>query len=78
MKSKIKSSKVVFPDKVQYRINYSDELVDLIKKLLEKDRTKRLGSKNGAQDVLAHPWFTGIDRVKLENYQVEPPFKPVH
>jgi len=47
LKTKIKNSKVIFPDKVQYRIDYSDELADLIKKLLEKDRTKRLGSMKG-------------------------------
>jgi len=42
--------------------------VDLIKKLLEKDRTKRLGAKDGAKEILAHPWFAGTDAIKLENY----------
>lgn len=51
--------------------------MDLIKKLLEKDRTLRLGSKGGVNEILAHPWFKGVDRVKLEKYQVVPPFKPV-
>lgn len=68
LKTKIKNSKVIFPDKVQYRIDYSDELADLIKKLLEKDRTKRLGSMKGTQEILAHPWFASIDIVKLESY----------
>lgn len=78
LKSKIKNAKVIFPDRVQYRIDYSDDLVDLIKKLLEKDRTQRLGSKGGEKEVLAHPWFKDIDRAKLEKYLVVPPFKPVH
>jgi hypothetical protein len=43
---------------------------------LDKDRTQRLGSKGGENEILAHPWFKGVDRVKLEKYQVVPPFKP--
>jgi serine/threonine protein kinase len=78
LKSKIKNAKVIFPDRIQYRIDYSDDLVDLIKKLLEKDRTKRIGSKGGVDEILAHPWFAGVDRLKLENYQIIPPFKPTH
>jgi serum/glucocorticoid-regulated kinase 2 len=40
---KIKNSKVIFPDKTKYKIDYSDEIVDLICSLLAKDKTKRLG-----------------------------------
>jgi hypothetical protein len=42
---KIRNSKVVFPDKRKYKIDYSDEFVDLVLKLLNKDKTERLGSK---------------------------------
>ena len=41
---KIKNSKVIFPDKTKYKIEYSDEIVDLIVNLLAKDKTKRLGT----------------------------------
>lgn len=41
---KINNQKVVFPDRKKYKINYSDEIMDLIAKLLEKDKSKRLGS----------------------------------
>jgi serine/threonine protein kinase len=40
---KIKNSKVIFPDKNKYKIDYSNEIEDLINKLLTKDKTKRLG-----------------------------------
>ena len=30
---KIKNSKVIFPDKTKYKIDYSDEIVDLIQKV---------------------------------------------
>ena len=42
--SKIKEKEVVFPDKKKYAIEYSDELVSLIKALLTKDRPYRLGN----------------------------------
>ena len=42
--SKIKHSRIVFPDRRQYRISYSDEAVDLISKLLKKTKEERLGA----------------------------------
>lgn len=55
--SKIKHSKVVWPDRTQYKIEYSNEMVNIVEKLLIKDRTKRLGSNSGVTEILAHPWF---------------------
>ena len=43
--SKIKHSKIVFPDRKTYKIAYSDEIVDVISKLLRKDKGTRLGAK---------------------------------
>lgn len=42
---KIRQSRVVFPDKRKYRIDYSDDFVDIVLKLLDKERATRLGSK---------------------------------
>jgi len=36
--TKIKNSKVIFPDRKKYKIDYSDDLMDLITKLLDKDK----------------------------------------
>ncbi len=41
---KIRLSRVVFPDKRKYRIDYSDDFMDIVLKLLDKDRLTRLGS----------------------------------
>jgi len=41
---KIRQSRVVFPDKRKYRIDYSDEFMDIVLKLLDKNRETRLGS----------------------------------
>ena len=43
---KIQKAKVVFPDRKKYKIDYSDEIMDLVTKLLDRDRTKRLGFKD--------------------------------
>ena len=40
---------------------YSDEIKDLILKLLIKDPSKRLGSKDDANEILEHPFFNDID-----------------
>ena len=74
--SKIKTAKVVFPDRKKYKIEYSDQIVDLIVKLLEKDKTKRLGAQDDFAEILSHPVFAGIDIQKLEGKEVPPPFKP--
>ena len=59
---KIRQSRVVFPDKNKYRIEYSDEFADLVIKLLDKNKSTRLGS-NGQdyKEILAHPFFNGLD-----------------
>jgi len=39
----------------------SEEAKDLISKLLEKDRKIRLGAKKDVEEILAHPFFNGLD-----------------
>lgn len=58
---KIRQSKVVFPDKRKYKIEYSDEFVDLVLKLLNKDKKERLGSTNDSDEILKHPFFASLD-----------------
>ena len=36
----------------------------------------RLGSQNGAQEILDHPWFSDIDPEALVQKQIDPPFRP--
>jgi serum/glucocorticoid-regulated kinase 2 len=61
LQSKIKHARVVFPDRKQFKINYSDNLVDIVGLLLKKDRRERLGAKNGIKEILAHPWFSNLN-----------------
>lgn len=63
--SKIRHSKVVFPDRAHYAIDYSDDLVNIVSGLLKKDKATRLGAKGDAEEIIAHPWFNSIDIKKL-------------
>jgi len=74
--SKIKNAKVVFPDRKKYKIEYSDEIVDLIVRLLEKEKSNRLGAKDDFVEILSHPVFSHINIQALENKEIVPPFKP--
>jgi len=50
---------------------------DLVKAFLHPDRTKRLGNLiGGAQDVLDHPWFRGVDWDALERKEIRAPIVP--
>ncbi|XP_054276336.1 uncharacterized protein LOC128995361 isoform X2 [Macrosteles quadrilineatus] len=49
----------------------------ILMQLLEKEASKRLGScENGALEVMAHPFFNGLDWDRLERRELVPPFKP--
>ena len=39
----------------------SDPAKDLIKRLLSRDPSKRLGSERDASEVREHPFFEGVD-----------------
>lgn len=70
---KIRQSKVVFPDKRKYKIEYSDEFVDIVLKLLNKDKDQRLGSKGDLAELLAHPFFADIDKDAILEGKLKPP-----
>ena len=56
--------------------NWSKESVDFINKLLLRKPNKRLGYKNGVNELKNHNWFKDIDWEKLEKKEVEAPFLP--
>mmetsp|Transcript_12523 Transcript_12523/g.21085 ORF Transcript_12523/g.21085 Transcript_12523/m.21085 type:complete len:177 (+) Transcript_12523:1290-1820(+) len=73
---KIQKAKVIFPDKQKYNLDYSDEFVDIIEKLLNKNGKERLGAVNDVYEVLSHPWFKDMDIKAIEQQKVVPPLKP--
>lgn len=53
------------------------EACSLLRNLLQKDASKRLGfGPTGSKDVMSHPFFKGIDWKLLESRDVPSPFKP--
>jgi serine/threonine protein kinase len=55
----------------------SPEARDLIRGLLMRDPTQRLGCRaGGVEDIKRHPFFRTIDWEKLERKELEAPFKP--
>lgn len=45
-------------------------------KLLERDPEKRIGFKEGACEIINHPFFKNIDWDELKQKLIKPPFKP--
>lgn len=71
--SNIRSKKVRWSSRLQC----SDELKDLVEKLLTKDPSARLGSRGGCQEVLSHPWFSQGDSVAaIERMELDAPIIP--
>ena len=73
---KIQQSKIVFPDKSKYKIEYSEEVQDVICKLLNKKKSKRLGAIDDYEEVLSHPWFSEFDIDDIIAKKVKAPFIP--
>ena len=72
----IRQGHIIFPHPERHGIKMSDELKDIITKLLERDSKKRLGSVNDADDLVNHPWFADIDWKALMDKQMPSPFLP--
>ena len=72
----IKNGPIIFPDPVRHKIYMSNELKDLISKLLDRNAATRLGTKGDFQEVVSHPFFKDVNFEKLTNKEIEPPYKP--
>ncbi len=55
-------------------VDVSDDCKDLLRKLLRKRATERLGHESGAEDIKRHPWFKDINWSLIANSK--PPMIP--
>ncbi|KMT17414.1 hypothetical protein BVRB_2g038690 [Beta vulgaris subsp. vulgaris] len=76
--NRYKLQQKILKDKIKLPTFLSSEAHSLIKGLLQKDPSKRLGSgPNGENEIRSHRWFKCINWKKLENREIQPSFKPV-
>ena len=50
--------------------NLSEDAKDIIRKLLEKNPKKRLGSQRGIEEIKEHPFFQSIDFSLIEQKKI--------
>ncbi|KAF3783005.1 Serine/threonine-protein kinase AtPK2/AtPK19 [Nymphaea thermarum] len=67
----------IIKDKIKLPAFLTSEVHSLLKGLLQKDPSKRLGSgPDGSDEIKRHKWFKSINWRKLEAREIEPGFKP--
>lgn len=67
----------IIEHKLKFPRSFNLAAKDLVKKLLEVDRTQRIGCmKNGTQDVKEHKWFEKVNWDDTLHLRNEPPIVP--
>ncbi|XP_077239308.1 serine/threonine-protein kinase AtPK2/AtPK19-like [Tasmannia lanceolata] len=67
----------IIKDKIKLPAFLSSEAHSLLKGLLQKDASKRLGSGLGGSDeIKLHKWFKSINWKKLDAREIQPSFRP--
>ncbi|XP_027200210.2 serine/threonine-protein kinase Sgk2-like [Dermatophagoides pteronyssinus] len=61
---------------VRLRANISASTRNIIESLLQKDKRRRLGAIEDAEEVKRHEFFKPINWIDLENKRIPPPFNP--
>ncbi|KAK4801408.1 hypothetical protein SAY86_021895 [Trapa natans] len=75
--NRAKIQQKIVKDKMKLPNFLSSEAHSLLKGLLQKEATKRLGSgPNGNEDIKGHKWFKTINWKKLEAREINPSFRP--
>ena len=72
MEKKILNDELVFPKFTEI----SENINDLLKKLLIKNPSERLGGKDGFEEIKKHPFFEGINFDDIINKKVDIEYKP--
>ncbi|KRX01061.1 Protein kinase-like domain [Pseudocohnilembus persalinus] len=67
----------ILNEDLRYPPHLTKLCINFLQGLLQKDPNKRLGAKNGIQEIKNHPWFNQLDWNILINKQYQAPYKPV-
>eukprot|EP00827_Trimyema_finlayi_P000565 TRINITY_DN1112_c0_g1_i3.p3 TRINITY_DN1112_c0_g1~~TRINITY_DN1112_c0_g1_i3.p3 ORF type:complete len:109 (-),score=19.32 TRINITY_DN1112_c0_g1_i3:44-370(-) len=76
MDNKEKLFELIKFSSVQFPKSFSVSLKNLLEGLLQKQPNKRLGSRNGINEIKKHPWFAMINWSALLNYEIQAPYIP--
>lgn len=72
-----KMQQKIIKDKIKLPAFLSNEAHSLLKGLLQKDVSKRLGSgSRSSEEIKSHKWFKSVNWKKLEAREVRPCFVP--
>ncbi|WVZ07566.1 hypothetical protein V8G54_020912 [Vigna mungo] len=75
--SRDKIQQKIVKDKIKLPAFLSSEAHSLLKALLQKEATKRLGcGARGVEEIKGHKWFKQINWRKLEEREIQPSFIP--
>ena len=77
MFNNIQKGEILWPSQKEHGFHFSKEATDLIKQLLTRDRTKRLGAKNDSDEILAHKFFKGVNVKKILERKFKAPYLPL-
>lgn len=70
MTRRIIESELTFP------VHMNEEVVSLIKKLLERNPSKRLGANRGVEEIKEHEWLSDIDWEMIRSKKIDPAWRP--
>ena len=60
-------------NKLEFQVFFSEEIKDLLKKMLDKDPKKRIGINNDKSDLKNHEFFKDINWDDIANKKINPP-----
>lgn len=67
----------ILAGRLSFTRDFSDNARDLVRKLLNPDRTRRLGClRDGAADIKRHRWFARVSWDGVKSRSIPPPFIP--
>ncbi|VUZ52484.1 unnamed protein product [Hymenolepis diminuta] len=73
----IKTFEHIISGKLKFTNQFSSDLKDLIRNLIQTDLSKRYGNlKNGVMDIKGHPYFVDTDFMGIFNHNAKPPYIP--
>lgn len=73
----MKTFEHIISGKIRFTANFTADLKDLIRNLVQTDLSRRFGNlKSGVEDIKTHKWFAECDFLEIYNKGVKPPYKP--